>query len=132
MADYQRGAWTYNPSSIGYGQEGVQGGIEQSLRAMTKLSDLLREKGINLSVAVYPWPSQLLYDKVESEQVRIWENFCKTRCVSFYNSFESFFALKDQISVNKTIELYFVPGDVHHNRKGAQVIANDFLNSKRK
>jgi len=128
MADYQRGAWTYNPSSIGYGQGGIKGGIEQSLRAMTKLSDLLREKGINLSVGVYPWPSQLLYDTVASEQVRVWENFCKTRCVRFYNSFESFFALKDKISANKTIELYFVPGDVHHNHKGAEVIANDFLN----
>ena len=128
MADYQRGAWTYNPSSIGYGQGGVKGGIEQSLRAMTKLSDLLRDKGINLSVGVYPWPSQLLYDTAASEQVRVWENFCKTRCVRFYNSFDSFFALKNQISANKTIELYFVPGDVHHNRKGAEVIANDFLN----
>ena len=128
MADYQRGAWTYNPSSIGYGQGGVKGGIEQSLRAMTKLSDLLRDKGINLSVGVYPWPSQLLYDTAASEQVHVWENFCKTRCVRFYNSFDSFFALKDKISANKTIELYFVPGDVHHNRKGAEVIANDFLN----
>jgi hypothetical protein len=132
MADYQRGAWTYNPSSIGYGEEGVRGGIEQSLKAMTKLSDLLKDKGINLSVGVYPWPSQLLYDTVNSEQVRIWENFCKTRCVRFYNSFDSFFALKEQISANKTIALYFVPGDVHHNRKGTQVIANDFLNQTKK
>lgn len=132
MADYQRSAWTYNPSSIGYGQGGVKGGVEQSLRAMTKLSELLRDKGIDLSVGVYPWPAQLLYDTAQSEQVRIWEDFCRTRCVRFYNSFESFFALKDKISANKTIELYFIPGDVHHTRQGAEVIANDYLNASKK
>jgi hypothetical protein len=127
-----RGAWTYNPTSLGYGEVGVKGGIEQSLIAMTKLSELLRDRGINLSVGVYPWPSQLLYDTVQSEQVRIWEDFCRNRCISFYNSFKSFFALKDKISANKTIELYFISGDVHHNRKGAEVIADDFLNSTKK
>jgi hypothetical protein len=132
MPDYQRSAWTYNPSSIGYGEAGVKGGIEQSLMAMTKLSDLLKDKGINLSVGIYPWPAQLLYDSVNSEQVRIWEDFCKYRCVAFYNSFESFFALADKTSANKTIELYFIAGDVHHNGKGAEVIANDFLNAPKK
>jgi hypothetical protein len=132
MTDYQRSAWTYNSSSIGYGQEGVKGGIEQSLRAMTKLSELLRDKGINLSVGIYPWPAQLLYDSKNSLQVRIWEDFCSARCVNFHNSFESFFYLKDKISANKIIELYFIAGDVHHNRQGAEVIANDFLNAPEK
>jgi hypothetical protein len=125
---FSRGAWTYNETSIEYGTLGVTGGIEQSLKSMTKLSELLKSKGIGLSVGVYPWPSQLLYDTAQSKQVRIWQDFCKTRCVRFHNSFESFFFLKDKISANKTIELYFIQGDVHYNRQGAAVIANDFLN----
>jgi hypothetical protein len=127
--NYPRSAWTYNPYSAGYGLSGVKGGIEESLKSMTKLSELLKDKGIKLSIGVYPWPGQLLYDKVHSEQVRIWDDFCSTKCVRFYNSFESFFALKDKISADKTIELYFILGDVHHNRQGAEIIAKDFLNA---
>jgi hypothetical protein len=127
----ERSSWTYNPYSIGYGDDGVKHGIEKSLTAMVMLSDLLKDKGINLSVGVYPWPGQLVYDSVYSEQVRIWEDFCKTRCVKFYNSFESFFALKNATSAEEVIELYFIAEDVHHNRKGAEVIANDFLRANK-
>ena len=129
---YSRSAWTFNETSIGYGTLGVTGGIEQSLKSMTKLSELLKSKGISLSIGVYPWPGQLLYDTAQSKQVRIWQDFCKTRCLRLHNSFESFFSIKDKISANKTIELYFIPGDVHHNRQGAEVIANDFLSSLEK
>ena len=129
MADYARSAWTYNRSSSGYGAGGVDGGIEQSLRAMSNLSDLLKERGILLSVGVYPWPAQLLYDTSDSLQVRIWREFCETRCIKFYDSFSSFFALKEKILTEEIIEKYFIAGDVHHNRLGAQIIANDFLRS---
>jgi hypothetical protein len=131
-ANYERSSWTYNPASSGYGQLGVQGGVEQSLLAMSKLSELLRQRGINLSIGVYPWPGQLLYDEGHSQQVRIWEDFCRTNCVRFYNSFQSFFILKDKISADKTIELFFISGDIHHNRQGAEIIANDFLNAYEK
>jgi hypothetical protein len=130
--DYERSAWTYKPSSIGYGEGGIKGGLEQSLRTMIKLSDLLRASGINLSVGVYPWPAQLLYDQRQSEQVRIWKGFCSTRCVNFYNSFESFFNLKENFSAQEVIDYYFIRGDVHHNRHGAKVIAHDFLSSTNK
>lgn len=124
---YQRSAWTYNDLSLGYGQKGVTGGIESSLSAMFELSNLLKSKGITLSVGVYPWPAQLLYDEIESNQVRIWRNFCKQHCLDFHNSFESFFKLKERMSVDSIIKGYFIHGDVHHNVNGAQIIADDFL-----
>ena len=130
-ADYDRSAWTYNSSSKGYGSHGVMGGVQQSLQAMAELSDLLKDNGIKLSVGIYPWPGQLLYDVKDSAQVRIWKDFCRSRCLNFYNSFDSFFSLKDEMPESKLIEQYFIEGDIHHNRLGAEVIANNFLKSYR-
>ncbi len=122
-----RSSWTFNSSSPGYGPGGVIEGVNQSLTAMENLSELLKVKGISLSVAVYPWPAQLLYDKVDSEQVRIWRGFCQNRCVKFFDSFESFFALKNTTPTNRLIDSYFIAGDNHHTRRGAEVLAQDFL-----
>ena len=44
---------------------------------------LLKKKGIEMSLAVYPWPQQLEYDVENSEQVKMWENFCTDRCKHF-------------------------------------------------
>ncbi len=124
---YQRSAWTYDQLSMGYGQNGVAGGIESSLSAMLELSRLLKDKGISLSVGVYPWPAQLLHDRIESKQVQIWRNFCKKNCLNFHNSFDSFFELKERMPVESVVKEYFIQGDVHHNVRGAQIIADDFL-----
>ena len=55
---------------------GVEGGIAKAIAQMDKLHALLSEKHIGLSVSVYPWPQQLLYDKEESRQVTIWREWC--------------------------------------------------------
>lgn len=128
---HTRSAWTYNPSTKGYGEGGVQDGINQSIKSMTRLSDLLNANGIALSVGVYPWPSQILYDQAQSKQVQIWRDFCKYRCKYFFNSFDSFFVLKASTSPDLVIENYFIAGDVHHNRQGARVIAEDFLKANK-
>lgn len=46
-----------------YGTMGVEGGIAKAIAQMDKLHALLSEKHIGLSVSVYPWPQQLLYDR---------------------------------------------------------------------
>lgn len=106
---------------------GVQGGIDRSLKAMTELSTLLRSHGISLSIGVYPWPAQILYDRENSKQVILWQKFCEKNCRNFYNSFDSFFALKKQLGVDKLIADYFILNDVHHSENGAEVIAKDFI-----
>jgi len=124
---FERSAWTYNLDSDGYGETGVRGGIDRSMLAMTELSDLLIKHGITLSVGVYPWPGQIKYDVRDSIQVTIWRDFCKNRCKNFYNSFDSFFGLKEEFTDDEIIASYFIAGDVHHDSHGAKVIADDFL-----
>ncbi len=128
--NFQRGGWTYNPEMKGYGDMGVDGAIKQSVEMMTQLYDLLAQRGIKLSVGVYPWPVQILYDSENSRQVQIWRDFCKWRCSNFYNSFPIFFAMKMKYGADETIKKFFIPGDVHHTPEGAKLIAEDYLRSR--
>jgi len=125
--DYPRSAWTYHDGVGGFGDLGVNGAIERSLHLMGELHDLLSKNGIALSIGVYPWPGQILYDKEESRHVQIWRDFCQTRCARFYNSFPTFFAMAEKYGKSDSIDEFFIKGDVHHNAEGARLIAEDFL-----
>lgn len=129
--NHARSAWTYNPNIRGYGGPGgAQRGIDKALRAMAELHSLLAEKGIALSVGVYPWPGQLLWDVEESEQVKIWRDFCSNRCRKFYNNFPDFFALTKKNGVDAVIAKYFFLNDTHYNPAGNDIIAENFLRSR--
>src|SRR5262245_45065572 len=76
--DMPRSAWTYRavnnhfPFPAGYAPLGVEAGIARATSKMESLYELLKAKGISVSVAVYPWPAQLVHDDVDSRHVRIW------------------------------------------------------------
>ena len=61
--------------------------IDILLFNMEKLSILLRDNKIDLSVAVYPWPGTLKHDTQDNKQTEIWKNFCITNCKKFYKCF---------------------------------------------
>ncbi len=125
--DYNRSAWTYDSNISGYGEGGVNSAIEISVSFMERLYELTRENNIRMSVGVYPWPGQLLYDIRDSRHVRIWKNFCINRCEFFFDSFGNFFRLKNTHGVNNVIQEYFIPGDSHFTKKGHQVIADTYF-----
>lgn len=106
-----------------YGEKGL------SLCAlhMDKLHALLKSKGIKLTVAVYPWPGQVLYDNPDSMQVSYWRKWCKERDVSFINYFPCFLTGKTKREKENIIDKYYLAGDVHFNRDGHKLIANVFL-----
>jgi hypothetical protein len=124
-----RAAWTYSDTVNGYGDAGVDFAISKSQIMMYELYKLLKENDIKLSIGVYPWPAQILYDQENSRQVQLWENFCKGKCKNFYNSFPTFFSFKKNQSSIEIIEEYFIHGDHHFNARGANLIAKDFLDS---
>ena len=57
---YNRSVWSYDQKLANYD---VQFGIKNSIKSMDKLYVLLSKNNIKLSVAVYPWVNNLLYDK---------------------------------------------------------------------
>ena len=66
-----------------------------------------------MSLAVYPWPQQLEYDVENSEQVKMWENFCRNRCKHFFNFFPYFFESKNKIGYLDTYKKYYWWNDIH-------------------
>jgi hypothetical protein len=102
--DYKRTAWTYNDGINGYGKLAVKGSIDKSVAMMEKVFNLCQTNNIELSIGVYPWPGQILYDVEESRQVKIWRDFCVWRCTNFYNSFPTFFDLIGSSSKKSVIE----------------------------
>ena len=125
--EYERGGWTYNPNANGYGELGINGGIERSLLYMNKLYNLLSEKNIKLSIGVYPWPGQLIHDNANSRQVEIWKDFCIGKCEYFIDNFNIFFKHVDKTSSKNTIEKFYMDRDVHFNKEGNRLLAEQLL-----
>jgi len=103
-------------------------GNEKNILYMNKLLNLLNQNNIKLTLAVYPWPSQIYYDDINSLHIRIWEDWCSKNKVDFINYFPLFFNLKlDNERKLDFLKKYFFPYDVHFNKNGNRFIADEFL-----
>ena len=124
--DYQptsepRGMWTYyEPYYEMYGKAGLR----EARRHMDGLLTLLRERGIPLTLVVYPWPEQIANDTLDSRQVRYWSEWAKEAQVDWLDLFPTFMAGD---SPEESITRYFVPGDVHFSAEGHRLVADALL-----
>ena len=66
-----------------------QNGIKSSLKFMILLNELCKKNNIKLSIAVYPWISQIYYNDIDSLHVDIWKKFSTERGLTFYNLFQT-------------------------------------------
>ncbi len=130
-ADYKkenrRSAWTIDDSDEGFGKIGLQASIDKSVTLLEKIYALCQKNNIKLSVGVYPWPGQVLFDPEESKQVKIWQKFCVDKCTHFYNSFPTLSKLAIASTKQDVIKNYYFIGDMHFNEAGNKLIATDFL-----
>ena len=119
--DHDRIGWTRpDVDPARYEPLGVEGGIARSLQNMTKLSDLLKSRGIPLTIVVYPWAQQIAQNDRDSRQVRIWRDFCPGRCKAFIDLFPPYFAVADR-DVDWYEHLYIL-GDDHFSVAGNQML----------
>ena len=131
--DYEKSAWTYRPVSnaepfeTGYAPLGLEGGIAKEKAKMTLLWQELAKRNIPISVVVYPYPAQLVFDTSDSRQVRIWREWCAGKCKRFISLFPAFFAAKEQCPPHEPgcwYLKYFVFGDIHYNAIGNALVAD--------
>jgi len=131
--DLDRAAWTYRkvaedkPFELGFAPLGVEGGIAKEKRKMDQLYQDLAARNIPISVVVYPWPGQLIYDKVESREVQIWRDWCEGKCKRFLTAFPEFFAVKDHCPKAAPGCWYlkdYVFGDIHLSAGGNAIVAD--------
>jgi hypothetical protein len=128
----ERSGWTYRkvvedqPFELGFAPLGVEGGIAKEKRKMDLLYDDLAKRNIPISVVVYPWPAQLIYDKVDSREVQIWREWCRGKCKRFVDIFPEFFAEKDKCAKAQPGCWYlhnWTFGDIHLNANGNAIVA---------
>ena len=107
-------------ASAEYVPLGVEGGIARAVENMQALADLLAQRKISLTVAVYPWPVSLVQDDPGKRWVTIWQNFCVTNCKRFINIFPDFVAAKN--AHTDWYERYYIVGDFHFSEVGHSVV----------
>ncbi len=119
-----RGSWTFDENIYKeYGEKG----LNLSAIYMENLLETLKTNDIKMTLAIYPWPDQIFYDNVNSKHAVFWENWAKKNKVKFVNHFIDFFLSKNEFGAIKTIEKYYILGDVHLNTKGNILIKEYFL-----
>lgn len=119
-----RGSWTFDENIYKeYGEKG----LNLSAIYMENLLETLKANDIKMTLAIYPWPDQIFYDNVNSKHAVFWENWAKKNKVKFVNHFIDFFLSKNEFGAIKTIEKYYILGDVHLNTKGNILIKEYFL-----
>jgi hypothetical protein len=101
-------------------------GLERGSLHMSELARFLGARGIPLTVVVYPWPQQLQWSDRRSRQVTFWRQWANGEHVRFVELFSDLFAEVDSLGLDRTIDRYFIPGDVHFNAEGHALIARSF------
>ena len=131
--DMEPVAWTYrkvnetDPHPAGFAPLGVEAGLAKETKKMDELWQELQQRNIPLSIVVYPYPSQLVHDSVESRQVRMWRAWCEGKCKRFITLFPAFFAVKASCPALEPGCWYlshFIFGDMHYNATGNTLVAD--------
>ncbi|MDD2689267.1 MAG: hypothetical protein PHT41_03845 [Candidatus Omnitrophica bacterium] len=113
-------SWTQD--EIVFNKRGKKG-LLLAKNNMDMLLGLCKKYGIKVTLAVYPWPSQIKNNDINSPQVLFWEDYCRKKGIGFINYFPDFInGLPDE-----TINKYFLKDDFHWNGEGHRIIAQKWL-----
>jgi len=103
-------------------------GFEESIKYMNKLYEICTKNQINLIIAIYPWPTQIFKEDLNSKQVQIWDNWTRQKNIKFINYFPKL--VKVNISIEekkKIIDKFYFKNDVHFNINGNKLLADYFI-----
>ena len=122
MVDLRRPKWTLDSKIFEeFGREGLSNAIGR----MDQLAQLVKGHKIKRFIlAVYPWPTQIFYQDLDSMQVRVWRKWAAEHGVCFLDLFPPFFSSESPL---EPIKKYFIKGDVHWNQAGHGLVASRFL-----
>jgi lysophospholipase L1-like esterase len=113
-------AWTYNDD---HWREFGKAGRKSARQDMDGLLALLRERGIALTLAVYPWPDQLYHDPKAPRYQGFWRDWAEANGVPFISLFPAF----TDANPRDVLERLFIPYDFHWNADGHKLVAKTFL-----
>ena len=109
--------WTISKTYYeGYGRTG----LEKSAQHLSELAHLLHDKGIHMTLMVYPWPDQIYFEDLHSRQVTYWQAWTAQQNVRFVNLFPHFIG---QRPAREILDTYFIRDDIHWNEEGHRLVA---------
>ena len=115
---HQRIAWSLDPDSLaGYGLKGER----LAQQYMDSLLALTQRNGIHLTIAIYPWPEQVLRGSLDSPQRTLWHGWADRHSVPIIDMFPDFI---DGTSPQANVARLYTAGDVHWNASGHLTAAN--------
>jgi hypothetical protein len=122
LAPQETTAWLFSPNELEaeYAPLGSAEAIVRSRKNMQALADLLRQKGIPLTIVVYPWPVQIVRNDRDSRQVALWRDFCASNCKEFIDVLPAFFA--EARAHADWYERLFIEGDDHYSPQGHKLM----------
>jgi hypothetical protein len=112
----ERSQWTYNMEC--YKKWGVYG-LRLAREQMDKLHELCQNKGIKMTIIVYPYPGQIRKRDLDSIQVRVWKKFSEERALAFIDLFPCFI---NDTDADIIIDRYYIRNDCHWNSEGNRYI----------
>lgn len=121
-----RGGWTSNAAIM---DKFGRAGLAKARQHMTELATLLKQRGIPMTVVIYPWPYQLQWNDRHSIQSTFWRDWAREQQVGFVDLFPPFFAQVDSTSVDVVTKRFFLDGDVHWSTRGHGFVEQHFVQS---
>jgi len=122
---FKKDKWIFSEDS---NLEFVQPGINSALKHLDKLKLLLDKNNINLVIVVYPWPSNIFFNDLESKYVKIWDEWTKKNSVRYINLFPLFVNINlSNYEKYDLIKSNYFEGDIHFNKSGNKFIAKNVL-----
>jgi lysophospholipase L1-like esterase len=100
-------------------------GLRLAAENMQRLVRLCKAHGIEMTIVVYPWPTQVRERDVDSIQARFWESFTRHFGIRFINLFPTF--IRDGTDPEEVIARYYFPDDPHWNRAGHRLVADRLM-----
>ncbi len=100
-----------------------QRGLAACASDLEKLSGVLSEAGIPLTIAVYPWPEQVYEQDHDSRYIRFWREWAGRQGAGFVDLTP---ALTD-LSPEESARAYYLPLDIHFSAEGHARVAQALL-----
>ncbi|MCP3978042.1 MAG: hypothetical protein GY716_01755 [bacterium] len=119
--DRRQSRWTIDDDDF---EKKGRPGLDICAEWMDRLAELLRSRGIPLTLAVYPWPDQVFNRDLDSRHVVFWRTWAGRNDVAFVDLFPAFIDEREPLEV---LQRLFIRGDYHWNAAGHEVVARQLL-----
>lgn len=103
-------------------------GLEAAAFYIRQILQLGEEYGFRVTIAIYPWPKEILGNRPNSKNVEFWTEFAATEQIGLINLYPAFMHLPDPAAV---VAECFINGDVHWNAVGHRRVADVWLAGRR-